>query len=462
MKNDKNYMFLFIQRVIRMSISLFVLSLMISACSAPKDNNNDGLSTQTNTDIDVNSTQFFEQSEPSSINNLPFAENNSASREHSESMNRRETISAGGIHSAAIKTDGSLWVWGWNQHGQVGNGESGFISDDYGIRSVNQTTPIKVMDSVVSVSAGSFHTLAISNAKNSLWGWGENDFGQLGDGTGFARDEEGYLVTDDRAAPFEIIDAGVSVVSAGNYTTMVIIDGDLWAWGFNNNGCIGDGTTENHNAPVKIMDSVIDVSAGSDFTVAIKADGSLWAWGDNSVGQLGDGKASEYSASPQRVMDDVTSVSAGNSYAMAIKTDGSLWAWGFNWVGQLGDGSTEDRYTPVKIMDSASAVSAGVSHTAVIKTDGSLWTFGDNGYGQLGDGTGGIKNAQTNTGDYKTTPVKIMDSVVSVSAGGDHTLALKVDGSLWAWGANGYGQLGIGAGEERHNPVRIMVGVALP
>ena len=172
--------------------------------------------------------------------------------------------------------------------------------------------------------------------------------------------------------------------------SLVILDGgSLWAWGRNWDGELGDGTTIDRHTPVHIMDDVVAVSAGLRHTLAITTDGSLWAWGWNADGRLGDGTTTNR-RTPVHIMDDVVAVSAGWGHTLAITTDGSLWAWGWNEFGQLGDGTTIDRHTPVHIMDDVVAVSAGgfpSSHALAITTDGSLWAWGGNYFGQLGDGT---------------------------------------------------------------------------
>ena len=155
-------------------------------------------------------------------------------------------------------------------------------------------------------------------------------------------------------------------------------DGSLWTWGFNDFGQLGDGTTEHRLAPmirVGADNHWASVAAGAGHTVAIRADGSLWAWGANWNGQLGDG-TTEDRLSPVRVGSDNNwaSVSVGMIHTVAVRTDGSLWAWGSGWLGRFGDGSNEDiiHLTPVKIMEDVVSVSAGVSHTVAIKADGSL------------------------------------------------------------------------------------------
>jgi len=369
-------------------------------------------------------------------------------------------ISAGLYHTAAVKADGSLWVWGLDEHGQVGNGKSGASSAD--ARSVYQASPVKVMDSAASVSAGASNTIAIKAGGGSLWAWGENAYGLAGASAFLKKEPAGTAKNNDVLTPFNTMVTGVSAVSVSDGYAMAIISGSLWAYGRNNAGQLGDGSAKDRAFPVHIMDSVAAVATGSAFTMALKTDGSLWIWGDNSRGQLGSGKTGGYNASPQKIMDSVAVIAAGGYHAMAVKTDGALWAWGYNNTGQLGDGTATSRNTPVKIMGSVAAVSAGVSHSCAIKTDGSLWAWGGNGFGQIGDGAGGSKNANSKKGDYTAAPIKIMDSAAAVSAGGYHTAAVKADGSLWAWGDNEYGQLGDGTQTERHNPVKIMDGLALP
>ena len=291
-------------------------------------------------------------------------------------MDNVVAVSAGYGHTAAIKSDGSLWTWGLNNHGQLGDGTT-----------ENKYTPVKIMDNVIAVSAGGWHTAAIKS-DGSLWTWGRNN-GQLGDGT-----------TEDKYTPVKIMDNVIAVSAAHSNTAAIKSDGSLWTWGSNWGGQLGDGTTEDKYTPVKIMDNVAAVSAGDGHTAAIKSDGSLWTWRCNGDGQLGDG-TTENKYTPVKIMDNIAAVSAGNAHAAAIKSDGSLWAWGSNYNGQLGDGTTEYKTTPVKIMDNVAAVSAGDDYTATIKSDGSLWTWGLNNHGQLGDGTT----------DDKSTPVKIMDGV---------------------------------------------------
>ena len=244
-------------------------------------------------------------------------------------MDSVTSVSLGSSHSAAIRSDGSLWAWGLNYRGQVGIGSSAQEID----------APVKVMDNVASVSLGGSHSSAIAK-DGSLWMWGRNSHGQLGDGT-----------AEDRGTPVKVMDGVASVSLGASHSAAIKQDGSLWMWGNNSHGQIGDGTTEDHVTPVKVMDGVVSVSLGGSYSAAIRSDGSLWAWGLNDRGQLGDGTAEDRGA-PVKVMDGVASVSLGEWHSAAVKSDGSLWTWGYNGSGQLGyyDGGHGCR-TPTELMD---------------------------------------------------------------------------------------------------------------
>src|SRR5439155_1562430 len=188
------------------------------------------------------------------------------------------------------------------------------------------------------------------------------------------------------------------------------------------------------------------ISAGDTHTVALKSDGTLWAWGLNAYGQLGDGTTSRDRASPVAVGADSnwSAVAAGKgengrAHTVALKTDGTLWAWGHNGFGELGDGTPLSRSSPVQVGSTTDwmVVCAGASHTVALKSHGTLWAWGINVDGQLGDGT---------TATQRLEPVQVGTATnwAAVAAGVSHTVALKADGTLWAWGQNTFGQLGAG------------------
>ena len=346
-----------------------------------------------------------------------------------------QVLSLGYLHSGVIAQNGSLYMWGLNSLGQIGDGTT---EDRY------KHKPTKILDHVIAVSLGEFHSGAITQ-DGSLYMWGSNDSGQIGDGT-----------TEDRYKPTKILDHVIAVSLGTAYSGAITQDGSLYMWGLNDSGQIGDGTTENRYKPTKILDHVIAVSLGDYHSGAITQDGSLYMWGSNDSGQIGDG-TTEDRYKPTKILDHVIAVSLGGYHSGAITQDGSLYMWGSNDSGQIGDdGAPEDRYKPTKILNHVIAVSLGDLHSGAITQDGSLYMWGYNSYGQIGDGTTEKR--------YRYTPTKILDHVIAVSLGCLHSGAITQDGSLYMWGYNSCGQIGDGTTEERDTPNKITIpgGVALP
>jgi alpha-tubulin suppressor-like RCC1 family protein len=343
------------------------------------------------------------------------------------------TISGGVFHTAAIKTNGSLWTWGRNDWGQLGDGTY-----------INKFVPTQISGTNWHfVSSGAWHNMAIKT-NGTLWAWGVNIEGRLGDGTNV-----------DKNIPTQIgTGTNWAEVSAGSYHTVAIMaNGTLWAWGYNHYGQLGDGSTIDKNIPTQIGTGTdwAKVSAGGLHTLAIKTDGTLWAWGENYYGQLGGGATfPQYKVLPTQIglANNWAYVAAGREYSLAMKSNGSLWAWGYNNYGQLGDGTNIDKYLPMQVGsgNNWSSVSAGYEHSVAIKTDGSIWAWGNNVSGQLGDATNVDKNipTQVTTTDWGT-----------VSCGWYFTLALKTNSTLWVWGDNDYAQLGDGTLIDKNAPILI-------
>ena len=284
-----------------------------------------------------------------------------------------------------------------------------------------------------------------------LWGWGRNLDGNLGDNT-----------VVNKSSPVQTVTFGTnwSQVSCGqNHTASIKTDGTLWMWGSGFYGQIGNNTGLNRSSPVQTVaggNNWSSVACGYYHTAAIKTDGTLWTWGQNSNGQLGDNTATRKSSPVQTIAGGTnwSSVAGGVFHTAATKTDGTLWMCGQNSSGQLGDNTTIRKSSPVQTIAGGtnwSSVAGGVYHTAAIKTDGTLWTWGTNAFGQLGD----------NTLIHRSSPVQVVGFATnwsSVACGYYSTYALKKDGTLWAWGFNGYGQLGDNTIANKSSPIQTIAG----
>jgi alpha-tubulin suppressor-like RCC1 family protein len=346
------------------------------------------------------------------------------------------SVAAGWDHTLAIKSDGTLWAWGANYSGQLGDGTTTSRSRPSQVASGTEWT---------SVAASTWHSLAV-RSDGTLYAWGSNDFGQLGDGT-----------TTDQLTPKQI-GLGVSwaTVAAGTRHSLAVArDGSLWSWGGNSAGQLGDGTTATQLTPTPVgtEKSWVTATAGEFHTVGLKRDGTAWAWGSNGAGQLGAGTITEQ-LSPRRIDDATTwsTIAAGAYHTVGTRADGTLWAWGANYSGQLGDGTAVNALAPKQVgADTAwASASAGVYHTVGVGSDGTIWAWGGNSRGQVGDGT-------TN---YAPDPARIGEATdwESLAAGYYHSLGITADGTLWAWGGNGNGQLGDGTNTGRTTPVTIGTG----
>ncbi|MBO7745109.1 fibronectin type III domain-containing protein [Paenibacillus sp. MWE-103] len=370
---------------------------------------------------------------------LPFqaAAAASGSEAAAERSNLEVALVTGGVqHTLALKPDGTVWVWGSNEYASI----DGSSTDPH-------YTPVQVqgLDSVSGVAAGDSHSLALKS-DGSVWTWGRNWY----DGT-------------NSVSPVQVANLSrVAAIATGQVHNLAAkSDGTVWAWGWNVHGQLGDGSRTDRAVPVQVqgLDSVVAVAAGQLHSLALKSDGTVWAWGSNESGQNGvpggsiiyDGPyETPYRAAPVQIpgLDSVIAIAAGQLHNLALKSDGTVWAWGWNSSGQLGDGSTTTRSTPVQVtaLESVTAIAAGSSHSLAVTSDGTVWAWGNNYSGQLGDGST----------INRSSPVQVagLDSVSSVgTTDGSHSVAVKRDRTVWAWGNNAYGQLGDGTTITRNTPV---------
>jgi alpha-tubulin suppressor-like RCC1 family protein len=346
-------------------------------------------------------------------------------------------VSAGYSHACARKSDNTLWCWGDNTHGQIGDNSL-----------TMRPTPVQVTalgGTVAQVSAGGMHTCA-RKTDGTLWCWGYNGNNQLGDGTAVQR-----------LAPVQVTTLGTTVaqVSAGDYNTCARkTDGTLWCWGLQT----GNSTTPNSASPVQVTTlgtTVAQVSAGGSHSCARKTDGTLWCWGSNNSGELGDGTITSR-ATPVQVTTLgalVADVSARGDHTCAVRTDGTGVCWGRNDAGQVGDGTLVDRHTPVQVTTGAASFTGAFYNTCVRKTNGTLFCWGANNHGQVGD----------SSAIFHTTAASVVllgNTVAAASAGDYFACAVRSDGTLWCWGYNNSGQLGDGSSiTVRAQPERLPLGV---
>jgi alpha-tubulin suppressor-like RCC1 family protein len=283
-------------------------------------------------------------------------------------------FSMGDTHSAAIQPEGLGYAWGYNYDGAIGNGITA---------SSNTTTPYNWGSNIRAVYANRKTTLSIDN-NDVLYLCGERWYGIGG--------SSDMLVPYYHTTPTQFATNVRSASMGFNHLVYVKNDNTLWVYGENSHGQIGDNTTNNCYTAKQILTNVSYAVAGDCITAAVKTDGTLWVWGYNGSGQVGNGSTSD-KYTPVQVLTNVFTVSVMGDHVMAIKNDGSLWAWGLNSYGQLGTGNTSNVTSPVQVMTGVAQVSAGMYHTGVIKSDGTLWFAGNNFRGQFGNGS----TASTNT-----------------------------------------------------------------
>ena len=356
------------------------------------------------------------------------------------------TNASGSVPAASANTavvavvQGQLWNWGGGAVGVLGQ-----VSN-----TTSHSSPVQVGSATNwTYSATSQYTSLAVNSLGQLWSWGNAGYyGQSG---------HNDLIT--RSSPTQVgaLTNWQKVFNDQQVCCAIKTDGTLWAWGRNYYGNLGDGTTTNRSSPVQITGSTnwVTASQGGAFsgTFAINSLGELWSTGKNLVGQLGLNDITNRSSLTQVPGTDWRNVFAGGALCHAIKTDGTMWGWGpSNYSrGCVGDGTEIKRSSPVQIgaLTTWATLRKGNYYSkAALKTDGTMWAWGRNSYGQLGQ----------NHTDPRSSPVQVgaLTTWVSVTnAGGAGCLARKTDGTIWAWGRNTDGALGIGNTDNRSSPVQI-------
>lgn len=328
-----------------------------------------------------------------------------------------DRIGAGTGFAAGLATDGSVYTWGDNQYGQLGQGH---------LHSTLLPRPVSGLSGVNTLAVGDFHTLAVRR-DGTVWGWGSNHYGQLGIGNS----QPGTMV------PVQVRGlSAVRALSANSFQSVAVRhDGSVWTWGRNG--------MQQSAQPLRVagLADARTVAAGADYFLAVRNDGSVWGWGNNNFGTLGERPALQ--GQPARVngIDKAVSVAAARYHAMALRSDGSVWTWGTNLYAQMGVEGY--RLAPTRVnglplpANGASGVrqiAAGAYNSAVLYSDGSVWTWGANHYGQIGDGST----------IHRKAPVRLhtIGNVVAMAVSDGFVIYLQADGMAQGVGANSSGALG--------------------
>jgi len=361
-------------------------------------------------------------------------------------------VDAGSFHTCALLQDGTVRCWGLNDSGQLGDGST-----------TNSSTPVAVagVGGAAAVTGGGFHTCA-RFPDGTLECWGRNDSGQLGDPatTSFSS------VTPVRVTG---ITTAIAVTAGGFHTCALLQDGTVRCWGENDFGQLGNGTADPvagtpstfNPTPVTVsgITTAVAISAGGWHTCALLRDGTVQCWGQNTYGQLGDGATVAPSA-PSRSPTPVTvtgittaiDIEAGISHTCALLRDGTLQCWGRNDAGRLGNGTTANSSTPTTVSGiTPAAVAPGAEHTCARFQDGTVRCWGDNNWGQLGN-----NSAVGATSTTPSTAVTGITTATAASSGAEHTCAVLQGGFVQCWGRNTDGRLGDGTTTNAFTPVTVV------
>jgi alpha-tubulin suppressor-like RCC1 family protein len=343
-------------------------------------------------------------------------------------------------------TDYSGYGWGLNSHGQVGIGSSA--------SEIDQPEPIHGLQFITAIAGGMRHSLALL-ADGSVYAWGFNGFGQLGD-EGAAAARSPILV--------EHL-SGVKAIAAGGEHSLALLDnGTAMAWGDDESGQLGDDRTINSEVPVAVkgLTGVVALSAGEEDSLALRENGTVMAWGNNEEGQLGTGSVHSSSVPVEvKGLKDVKAIAAGGQFSMALLDDGTVEAWGDDSYDQLGNagvlgnepGEEENLHSTVPVavegLADVTSIAAGRTHALALVQGGTVDAWGADAEGELG-------NAQTEPASDVPAAVSGLTHAIAVSAGYEESVALLEGGELMSWGADNYGTLGDGTqGEGSDVPVAV-------
>ena len=349
-------------------------------------------------------------------------------------------------------------AWGYNNDGELGNG----MTTDSDI-----PVHVNTLSALTAIAGGDYHSLAL-RSDGTVWTWGENAYGELGNDTLSGSD-----------TPVQVLGPGgsghltgiVAIAGIGFHSLALRSDGTVWAWGDNGYGQLGNGTTTNSETPVQVvgpggsgyLTGIVAIAGGLYHSLALRSDGTVWTWGYNYYGAPTNSETPVQVVGPggSGFLTGIVAVAGGSTDSLALRNDGTVWAWGYNEYGELGNGTFTTSGTPVQVVGPGGsgyltgivAIAGGSVHSLAVRSDGTVWAWGYNEYGQLGNGA-------LTTSD---TPVQVLGpggsgyltGMVAVAGAVYHSLALRSDGTVWAWGNNAYGELGNGTFAESETPVQV-------
>lgn len=369
------------------------------------------------------------------------------SAERQDVLSGSSRLAGGYDHTVILDDHGQAWAVGNNPHGQLGH-----ESDDKSNVLTRVTMPEGI--SFVSVSAYGRHSLAL-DTHGHVWSWGNGIHGQLGNG-----------LDESASSPVRVNlpeDIRIIAIAAGaGHSLAVDAEGRVWAWGFNGQGRLGDGTTTNSSTPIQVKlpehVHISAITAGSNHSLAIDSDGIAWAWG-NGAGRLGNGRVLRQPVPVKVNMPDqtrFTQIAASTGHSLALDQYGQAWAWGEAWRvdgAGLGDGSSGRHLSPIPLTLpeglAFADIDVGASHNLALATDGSVWAWGRNAEGQLGDGSGSAQSIPI------AVPLPPNTQIEQIAAGAHHSIALTRDGDVLVWGENEQGQLGSTEGGSQKAPLSL-------
>ena len=339
-------------------------------------------------------------------------------------------VSSGTHYSAALRADGTVWTWGYNNYGELGLGDN-----------AHRVEPAKVnIDNVVDISAGHHHILYLK-ADGTVWASGLNNYGQLG---------QNNKVNSNVPVQINGLEDIIQVSAGSQHSLALAKDGTVWSWGYNAYGQLGDTTSSTRLLPVKVrrLTGVKEIAAGYHISTALDIEGKVYTWGYNAYGQLGHGNTSNLlNATVIENLPKIKTISNGTYYNVFVTETGEVYTCGYNTYGNLGTGNTTNQSVPVKVtLDDGTALSnidtvdAGYYHVIAKTKDGKAYSWGLGTSYQFGNAS--AKNILKPTKVIYGAGREEIEDIMCMGAGYTHTVIVKTDGTVWTTGQNNYGQVG--------------------